>query len=466
MSKNNRSRDIISGKSFALTSRYYDARRGHSETANRTGTTALLDRLKLWLAVGFASLALVVAVGVFATIADNDAEAQLPPILSAIILNGDIRIGNQPLTGTGYTLTAVIRNPNGNDYTSAPAKLIAGTGSTIAYSDLVLHPSSDLVGSQVEFWLNSQVKSETTTYYAMIEPDGTIALNRSIPFPVRRELDLVFPSAPLPPATATFTPEPTVAVIERSFFSGAVLAGNAPVPDGYEIFALVGDHKTRSAVIVGGRFLMTIDAQDPKYRDGNVEFYLIDKGDPQNPGMTVKATSAPGILVPGKSFENFNVAFPALAPTATPVPTETPVPPTPTETPVPPTATPTPVPTSTPVPPTSTPTPEPTATPTYTPTPTPTPEPTATPTYTPTPTPTPEPTATPTPTETPVPPTATPEPTATSPPAVAPASDDGGNSILVMLLVILVVVMLIALVGLTLYLWRTEQQRRGANEDS
>ena len=107
--------------------------------------------------------------------------------------------------------------------------------------------------------------------------------------------------------------------------------------------------------------------------------------------------------------------------TPTPVPTNTPVPPTATPTPVPPTATPTPVPptaTPTPVPPTATPTPvPPTATPTpVPPTATPTPVPTIRPcptidpcrtpeppTPTATPRPTPTPTGTPRPTPTPVP---------------------------------------------------------------
>jgi hypothetical protein len=122
-------------------------------------------------------------------------------------------------------------------------------------------------------------------------------------------------------------------------------------------------------------------------------------------------------------------------PTATPVPTNTPVPPT--RTPVPPTRTPTatPEPTNTPVPPTATPVP-PTATPvppTATPVPpTATPEPpTATPvppTATPEPTETPvPPTATPKPTETPVPPTVTPKPTETPVPTLVPTISDVPN---------------------------------------
>jgi hypothetical protein len=127
-------------------------------------------------------------------------------------------------------------------------------------------------------------------------------------------------------------------------------------------------------------------------------------------------------------------------PTATPVPTNTPVPPTrtpvpptrtptatpePTETPVPPTATPestdTPVPpTATPVPPTATPVP-PTATPEPTDTPVP---PTATPKPTETPVP---PTVTPKPTETPVPPTVTPKPTETPVPTLVPTISDVPN---------------------------------------
>ena len=131
---------------------------------------------------------------------------------------------------------------------------------------------------------------------------------------------------------------------------------------------------------------------------------------------TVTVISAVPPTSPGGPF----VPAPTPVPTETPVPpTATPVPPTatpvpPTATPVPPTATPVP-PTATPVPPTATPVP-PTATP-VPPTTTPVP-PTATPVP---PTATPEPTATPVPpTATPVPPTATPvPPTATPVPPTA-----------------------------------------------
>lgn len=93
----------------------------------------------------------------------------------------------------------------------------------------------------------------------------------------------------------------------------------------------------------------------------------------------------------GFSAPTLTVDYQSL-PTNTPVPTDTPIPPTPTETPIPPTDTPTAIPTATPtdtpVPPTATPTPIP---------PTDTPVPTSTPTNTPTSTPIP-----PTPTSTPI----------------------------------------------------------------
>lgn len=113
---------------------------------------------------------------------------------------------------------------------------------------------------------------------------------------------------------------------------------------------------------------------------------------------------------------------PIPTPTHTPLPTNTPLP-TPTNTPVPtatprPTATPTPLPTNTPIP-TATPRP----TPTNTPVPTATPRPTATPTPLPTATPTPTNTPIPTPTHTPFPtPTNTPRPTATPTPIPTPTN--------------------------------------------
>ena len=110
---------------------------------------------------------------------------------------------------------------------------------------------------------------------------------------------------------------------------------------------------------------------------------------------TFTTTNASGI------FQEGDISFDIVIPTATPVPTSTP---SPTPTPVPPTPTETPEPTATPVPtdtpfPTETPWPTEVPDPTPTETPAPTPEPTATETPVPTATETP----TPTPTETPTP---------------------------------------------------------------
>ena len=398
---------------------------------------------------------------------DAHAQTQLPPQLDAIIFDGLATVAGSPFELEGLDLYAKV-----GDWVSEPVTLGDDTPDLNGFKDLTVNPPSDLLGQEVKFLLGGTVESTTIDYYAVIADDGSILVNEPIGLPIFRTVQLDFPS--LPTGTA---PTPTPSGDQPSggpavtIYSGQVFTQGLPVPDGYQVFAVVGNMPTDKVTVIGGTYNLAVNTSDNSLNGSLIKFFLVDKGDPTNPNKALEAET-PGIFTAGQSDE-VHLVFPAIAPTPTPTPepTATPVPPTatpvpPTATPVPPTATPVP-PTATPVPPTATPVP-PTATPvppTATPVPptaTPVP-PTATPvppTATPVPptaTPVPPtetpipPTATPVPpTETPVPPTATPvPPTATPvPPTVAPEPEDSGGGFNATLpLAIILVLILIGIAG-------------------
>ena len=405
-----------------------------------------------------------------------EAQSQQPPSLAAVIFSGWVTVNGSPIGVEGLSLTAQI-----GEWTSQPVTIGEGTSDLNGYEDLTVDAPAELIGSQINFILGGTVVAANSSYYALIDIDGNFCLTCELRHPeFRDDFAIDFPSLPVtaPAPTATSAPtdqqpppgEPTVTT-----FTGRAFAGDSIIPDGYEIFAIIGNTTSDRVTVSGGMYTLEIKDAGPELNGSDILFYVIDKGatGPDNRIVVVvdvKFTS-------GQSTE-LNLVFDPLAATPTPVPptatpapptptpeppTPTPVPPTPTPipptaTPVPPTATPVP-PTATPVPPTATPVP-PTATP-VPPTATPVP-PTATP-VPPTATPVP-PTATPVPpTATPVPPTATPvPPTATPvPPAATPVPEDtgGGFNATLPLAIILVLV----LVGVAGYFgW---QYSRRSNEE-
>ena len=397
----------------------------------------------------------------------DDAHAQqLPPQLGAIVFNGLVTVAGSPFELEGLTLYAKV-----GDWISEPVTLGDGTPDRNGFKNLTVNPPDEPTGQEVKFLLGGTVESTTIDYYAEIADDGSILPNVPIRFLIDRTVQLDFPSLPTgsaPQPTAQPGGQPAI-----TQYSGRAFTVEGPVPDGYQIFAVVGDAlRIDNVTVFGGEYSLAVSTEDNSLNGSQIRFFLVDKGNPTNPGNPLEAET-PSVFNAGQSVE-VQLVFPALSPTPTPVPpTATPVPPTPTPeptatpvppTPVPPTATPVP-PTATPVPPTATPIPPtetpvpPTATPvppTATPVP-PTPvPPTATP-VPPTATPVP-PTATPIPptetpvppTETPVPPTATPvPPTATPvPPTVAPEPEDSGGGFNATLpLAIILVLLLIGVAG-------------------
>jgi transforming growth factor-beta-induced protein len=249
-----------------------------------------------------------------------------------------------------------------------------------------------------------------------------------VPTPTNTPLPTATPT-PLP--TPTNTPEPTATPTQTPVPTSTPTP--APiVPDAASLLALArgGVANLSGAAQPGATVQVLVDdivaASAPVGADGRWTLELDMRGLSGQHSILIQTVDASGVTL--NTLGPVQIAFPTLAPTATPVPTNTPLPtatntpePTPTNTPEPtPTNTPEPTPTNTPLPtatntpePTPTNTPLPTATNTPEPTPTHTPEPTATNTPEPTPTHTPEPTATNTPEPTP---TNTPEPTATNTP--------------------------------------------------
>ena len=420
-------------------------------------------RVRIWAITLVLVVIAVTGVGTSFVGTSDTAEAQEPPSLAAVIFNGWVTVNGSPLGVEGLSLTAQIR-----EWTSEPVTIGEGTHDTNGYEDLTVNAPEELIGSQINFILGGTVVATTTSYYAIINDDGSLCLTCDITLPIfPDDLTIDFPSLPVtaPPPTATPAekqPGPAEPAVATTF-SGVALTLAGPVPDGYELFAIIGNNATDKVTVSGGMYTLEITNAGADLNGSSIIFYLIDKGNPTDPNIRIAATTT-GEFTAGQPT-NLDLIFPALAPTATPVPpTATPAPPTPT--PVPPTATPVP-PTPTPVPPTATPVP-PTATP-VPPTPTPVPPtetpvpPTATPvppTETPVPptaTPVP-PTATPVPptptpvppTETPVPPTATPvPPTATPvPPAATPVPEDtGGGFNATLPLAIILVLIIVGIAG-------------------
>jgi hypothetical protein len=351
----------------------------------------------------------------------NDAQAQFPPQPEAVIFDGSVTVNGSPIGMKGLSLTAKV-----GDWVSESVTIGKGTPDDLnGYEGLTVRPPGELLGSEIKFLLGGTIESTTASYYAKIDSDGKVLINEPIGLLDIRKLDIDFPALPdAMPSDSDSQPrkQPATGQPVLTIFSGQVFTPDGLAPDGYKVFAVVGGTlRSENGTVIEGEYRLAVNTTDSSYDGSAIRFYLIDKGDPMNPNKTLEAET-PSIFKAGYSAE-VRLFFSKLAPTPTPEPTATPIPPTHTPTPVPPTATPEPpTPTATLIPPTATPTS--TATPVP---PTSTPEPTSTP-VPPSATPIPPtatsvpPTSTPEPTSTPVPPSATPiPPTATSvPPTSTP----------------------------------------------
>ena len=270
------------------------------------------------------------------------------PAASFVTLHGKVIIAGG-LDPNGMSIKVKI-----DDWESDP--VIVGDHTEYKYVILVDAPK-DYIGQNMTFWLDDQIEALQTSPFVYINSDNSHALEWELP--QLRELDIEFPTAPVPTATPTLVPPtvtPTPVILAPTFYEGRIRAGSIPPPDGTLIYAVIDDYLTAEASVFDGQYFLTVDPILEKYDGEIVQFFIGD----------MKAIQS-DIFVNREPRDDFLLVFPVL-------PTSTPVPPTPTMTS----------------------TPEPTTTPVPTVTPTPTPQPTRTPT--PTPTPTVLPTSTPTPT--------------------------------------------------------------------
>ena len=120
-----------------------------------------------------------------------------PPLLKALVFNGDVTIGGNAPGRQGYMITANIGRYW--ESTAVPVGVGRGCGS-MRYAHLIVAPPEelDLFGSQIDFWLNGQVRSEVYDWYHHIDfrdPVGYPAVVQWT-FPTLRQVDLEFPAVP------------------------------------------------------------------------------------------------------------------------------------------------------------------------------------------------------------------------------------------------------------------------------
>ena len=154
---------------------------------------------------------------------DAQAQTQSPPLLSAVIYDGWVTVGSDPLGLTGLTLSAKV-----GEWVSESVTIGEGTPDLNGFKDLTIEPPRELLGGQITFLLGGTVEATNTDYYAIILDDGSVCTTCEITFPIFREINLDFPSrptgAPVSPQPSATTPEqpasgdPTVTLYQRSSF--------------------------------------------------------------------------------------------------------------------------------------------------------------------------------------------------------------------------------------------------------
>lgn len=162
----------------------------------------MLRKMKsVWKAV----LAVVILV-VVGTSHIVDVRAQEnPPILPAetawIDFSGAVTVNGETPTHSGLTITARI----GDVYESQPVTVRVSPTGSFRYERLLVNPPDhlDLIGSPVEFWIDGEVKSTVTNWYAILQPctDSNSLCPMSDSWGIAgiiRELDLDFPNLPGP----------------------------------------------------------------------------------------------------------------------------------------------------------------------------------------------------------------------------------------------------------------------------
>ncbi len=157
----------------------------------------------------------VVAVVVLALIGSihvDDVQAQGPiaGYVPAVVFSGTVTVNGEIPAYSGFTITARISDV----YESDPVTVGVNPESPFRYEYLIVVPPLwlDPIGSQIEFWVNGEIKSTVTDWFATLQP--CVDSNSLCPspeiwtLPLIREVDLDFPSLPDPKPSADVVPTP------------------------------------------------------------------------------------------------------------------------------------------------------------------------------------------------------------------------------------------------------------------
>ena len=125
----------------------------------------VLRRIR-WLGASSSLAALAAVIAIALTGRDYDGVQAQPLLPPAIVFNGNVTINGETPTYSGFEITARI----GDNWESQPVVVGAIPNKPFKYAHLVVIPPQelDLFGSQIEFWLDGEVRSTTTNWYAVI----------------------------------------------------------------------------------------------------------------------------------------------------------------------------------------------------------------------------------------------------------------------------------------------------------
>lgn len=164
-----------------------------------------VTKLRFWIIL--ATVACVVIVSIYVVMPYTKDDAGVASVaasgLGGIIFSGEITVGGEIPTHTGFELTAKI----GDEYESLPAFIGDCTDQLNKYCHLIVVAPDGLIGSEIEFWLDGQVKSTNINYYSVIREDGTLCRECVFSYSIPRTADLDFPY--LPESISTPAPMPT-----------------------------------------------------------------------------------------------------------------------------------------------------------------------------------------------------------------------------------------------------------------
>ncbi len=155
----------------------------------------------------------VLAMVGMAQVDDVQAQQGIPPTTPWMYFSGTVTINGEVPTYSGFTITARI----GDVFESQPVTVRATPVNPFRYEFLLVDPwpQEKFIGSQVEFWLNGEIKSTMTDWFAILQPcaESNSSCPTSDPWSIAflREVDLDFPSLfdPEPSADVAPTPLPT-----------------------------------------------------------------------------------------------------------------------------------------------------------------------------------------------------------------------------------------------------------------